>query len=285
MKKGSPLLWLSIFFLIFVLLLGFWWLYLLSENGKAINRMILWEGATFFVLLILSLTGFILLYVRDTRKNKTMAAFFSSLTHELKTPLASIRLQTEVLAEQLEKLKEEKAKVISQRLIEDTQKLEIQMDKILQLSRMELGGNLSPTCVDLKTFIHKMFKTWSKELDYKIDSQVKSTLVMADEMALELIFKNLIENTIRHTSSHKVEITIKQKDSHSIELIYNDFGVFQGDMQKIATLFYKHNSTKGSGIGLYLVKKLMRAMRGGFSVGNSPSIKFKLFFEKGELSY
>ncbi|MDH5581300.1 MAG: HAMP domain-containing histidine kinase, partial [Bdellovibrionales bacterium] len=256
MKKGSSLLWLSIFFLFFVLILGFWWLYLLSESGKALNKMILWEGATFFILLSLSLAGFIILYIRDTKKNKTMAAFFSSLTHELKTPLASIRLQTEVLAEQLENLKEGKAKVISERLIEDTQKLEIQMDKVLQLSRMELGGNLSPTSIDLKSFIHKMFKRWSRDLDYTIDSKVESSMVMADEMALELIFKNLIENTNRHTTSKAVKITIHQNSPCSIELIYNDYGLFSGDPQKIATLFYKHNSTKGSGIGLYLVKKL-----------------------------
>lgn len=70
MKKGSSLLWLSIFFLFFVLILGFWWLYLLSESGKALNKMILWEGATFFILLSLSLAGFIILYIRDTKKIK-----------------------------------------------------------------------------------------------------------------------------------------------------------------------------------------------------------------------
>ena len=214
-----------------------------------------------------------------------MAAFFSSLTHELKTPLASIRLQTEVLVEQLENTNDNKSKIISERLIEDTQKLEIQMDKILQLSRMELGGNLSPTSIDLEKFIHKMFKTWSRGLKYKVHADLKSSMVLADEFALELIFKNLIENTGRHTPSKNVDITIKQGPHNLVELIYDDHGIFEGDPQKIATLFYKHNSSKGSGIGLYLVKKLMSAMKGSFRIQGIPSIKFVLDFEKGDLSY
>ncbi len=285
MKKGSLLLWLSIFFLFFLLALGVWWLYLLSEMGSNINKMIIWEGITFLVLLSLSLSGFLILYIRDTKKNKTMAAFFSSLTHELKTPLASIRLQTEVLVEQLENTNDNKSKIISERLIEDTQKLEIQMDKILQLSRMELGGNLSPTSIDLEKFIHKMFKTWSRGLKYKVHADLKSSMVLADEFALELIFKNLIENTGRHTPSKNVDITIKQGPHNLVELIYDDHGIFEGDPQKIATLFYKHNSSKGSGIGLYLVKKLMSAMKGSFRIQGIPSIKFVLDFEKGDLSY
>lgn len=285
MKRNNLLLWVSVTTLFFVLVLGVWWLYLLSKLGNNLNKMIVWEGITFFILLVLSLSGFLVLYLRDSRKNKTMAAFFSSLTHELKTPLASIRLQTEVMAELLESIKDPKFQRISQRLIEDTQKLEIQMDKILQLSRMELGGNLNPTSIELDKFITRMFSTWASNLELNIKSDIEGCTVLADEFALELIFKNLIENTNRHSKTKKVDITIRKGSSEEIELIYNDFGSFQGDPKKLATLFYKHNSSKGSGIGLYLIKKLMKAMKGTFLIKDLPKIKFVLNFEKGDFSY
>lgn len=242
--------------------------------------MLLWEGGTFFILLILISSTFIFLYIKDLKKNRAMAIFFSSLTHELKTPLASIRLQADVIHDLLTQSENQMLKKLSERMIEDTGKLEIQMDKILQLSRMELGGNLNPTSINLDQFIKQIKNQWAKDFEIKIETKCKDLVILADEFALELIFKNLIENTRRHTSGKKIIIQIEEGSSDSVFIKYTDAGIFSGDKKRVGSLFYKHDSSKGSGIGLYLIKRLMEKMKGGLSILFEPKFTFILNFKK-----
>lgn len=209
-----------------------------------------------------------------------MAIFFSSLTHELKTPLASIRLQADVINDLLTQSENQMLKKLSDRMIEDTQKLEVEMDKILQLSRIELGGNLNPRPINLGQFIKHLIENWAKGLNIKIDSNCKTQVVLADEYALELIFKNLLENTRRHTDGKLITIKIEENDNQTLSLKYTDSGNFSGDQKRIGTLFYKHDSKKGSGIGLYLIKRLMEKMKGKLNILFEPEFTFILNFKK-----
>src|SRR5674476_650924 len=98
---GLTLLWV-----LMILGLGSWWLYLvfkLHSTMSALNlpelgsqsrflNMMRWEGSFFFIFLVLLGGSLFAMYFRDMKKTRAMQAFFSSLTHELKTPLASMRL-------------------------------------------------------------------------------------------------------------------------------------------------------------------------------------------------
>ena len=224
------------------------------DHQKFIN-MVAWEGAT-FLLLISSITAIIFAYyLKDQKKTRNMQAFFSSLTHELKTPLASIRLQADVINSLLEDSQNRRLQNLSDRMIEDTKNLETQMDKILQLSRMEQGGSLNPRPLNIYNFIRETLEKWSLgEQDFQISSKDKDLNIMADPFALELILRNLLENSKNHSPQEMIQITIFQKHHNEVVLQYTDNGIFKGDTKKLGTLFYKHNSPKGSGIGLYLIK-------------------------------
>ena len=162
-------------------------------------------------------------------------------------------------------------------MVEDTQRLETQMDKILQLSRIEQGGLLNPVQINPHSFLNNLAQQWSSSLNIEIRNLNKVDSISADEFALELIFKNLFENTKIHTNNTDVLIELTRKGEF-ININYKDSGVFTGDKDKLATLFYKYNSSKGSGIGLYLCKKLMERMGGKFEVFNQPGISFQLLF-------
>jgi len=86
------------------------------------------------------------------KKTKDLQVFFASLTHELKTPLASIKLQSEVIEESLNSNLDPLVHKLLRRLVQDTNKLETQMDKILQLSRIERGGELNLNSIELVSF-------------------------------------------------------------------------------------------------------------------------------------
>lgn len=277
------LLWAGV-----LLLIGAWWVYVMSNfesflgNKTKITKMITWEGGSFLVLLMLLSVSLFILYLKDQKKTKSLQDFFASLTHELKTPLASIRLQGEVIHEILESKQDPALDKLIGRLIDDTAKLETQMDKILQLSRIERGGELNLTTLSLVPFLKRLAKTWAPEHEVVIVAPLAGTNIEVDEFALELIMKNLLENTRLHTTSKKININISSGPKR-VQVTYIDHGAFSGDLEKLGTLFYKHNSRRGSGIGLYLSQMLLDKMDGSLKVSHEGAgLKFDLLFKKSE---
>ena len=274
----------------FILSLGAWWLHLIvkygeevdklggSINGPSVAKMVKWEGATFFTVLILLSISFVMLYLKDQKKTKGLQAFFASMTHELKTPLASIRLQAEVLNENIEDTQNDQLKKFSNRLIEDTNKMETQMDKILQLSRLEGGGDLHVEDLDLKNQVEQALTRWNT-LEVNLNNFTE-TSISADPFALELILRNLFENSKRHAQSSTIKIDVNTSEADYIVLNYSDGGHFTGELKKLTKIFYRHNSHQGSGIGLYLIQRLMEKMGGKFkiSLNQDNSLDFALFF-------
>jgi len=280
--RRNLLLLLSFLWVATLLVLGGWWVYLMIQLGSAMEqavspgfiRMIKWEGGTFLLLLLLLSFSLIFLWLQDQRKTKSIQAFFASLTHELKTPLASIRLQSEVIDELVTRLDNSRVSELTGRLIEDTQKLEDQMDKILQLSRLERGGNLNPVAIEISSFVQSTLERWGNRLDIRSSIEDNLPSVMADQFALTLVLRNLLENTRVHATTKSANVTVENINGEVI-LKYSDDGYFDGDQLRLGTLFYKHNSTKGSGIGLYLAKKLMDKMGGALKITHD---KGKLLF-------
>lgn len=290
-NHSSKLLFtLSLLWAAVLLMIGAWWVYVMANfesfiiqsDRSRITKMITWEGGSFLILLILLSLSLLILFMKDQRKTKSLQDFFASLTHELKTPLASIRLQGEVIHEILVSKNDPALDKLIGRLIDDTAKLETQMDKILQLSRIERGGELNLTTLQLVPFITKLAKTWVPEHTVEILAPEVGCHIEVDEFALELIMKNLLENTRIHTESKKIKITVTNNES-SVRLTYIDFGEFKGDVEKLGTLFYKHNSRRGSGIGLYLSQKLLDKMYGSLAITQiGTGLQFDLLFKKSE---
>ena len=195
------------------------------------------------------------------------------MTHELKTPLASIRLQSEVL-QSLISSDQKKPLEITQRLVEDTQKFENQMDKILQLSRLEGGGNLNISPIQIEQFLSKTIERWAFDttIEFTPFGQLE---ILADAFALDLILRNLLENTKHHSPDNKASIS-HQVIKNQLTIVYQDGSLFTGDKSKLGKLFYKYQSPKGSGIGLYLINKLLLKMHGKLEIIHQPQLIFKI---------
>ncbi len=283
--KNSPLFILSLFGAVLITVMGSWWLYLIFElssklqvaqvsTGANIAKIIKWEGSAFVALVLLFFISHTLLFLRDQKKTSALHTFFAGLTHELKTPLASMKLQSEIISLEADKLENEKLQKLTSRLNEDAIRLETQLDKILQLSRVERGGQLNVVSTSLINRIKEIHKNYPQiRLSLKSDSD--NVEVYADEFALDIIIKNLFENTLTHTNSMNVVISVSA-DSRNVTFTYSDEGHFTGENEKLATLFYKHNSTNGSGIGLYLMKKLIEKMQGTLSIRNKGNLEFNI---------
>lgn len=236
-------------------LAGWWFVFALRMvQASYQHRMLVMEGAVLFVLLLVG--GFALLYYisRENKRAKQIQIFFSSFTHDLKTSLASLRLQAESLEEDLKGAEQSK---LLRRLVKDTVRLQLQLENSLFVANPESAA-LHPETVSLQRFFGSLELQWPElTLTYSGKSEVK-----VDPRALESVFKNLIQNAVVHGQATQVEITEEDRGS-LVALIVSDNGRgFVGNPNFAGEPFHRHNGGSGSGVGLYLVKMLVSKMNG-----------------------
>lgn len=279
---GAQLFWLAI-----VLLLGGWWCRLVLiqaariaelETGLGMipeavlnqlrtHRMVFWESLTYFTLLIGSTIVVFWLYWRDVKRSRGVQAFFAAMTHELRTPLTSIRLQAEALGEELSSNPHQKIWV--DRLLEDTLRLESQVERTLELARVEGGGPVFPEAIELKPWLERWASGCREAYGPKvrISLSITDVTVTADPTALGVVLRNLLENSVRHAKRREsdiLEIRIDARpDAGGVLLKFQDNGPdFSGDRRMLGEIFEKGASSPGTGVGLYLIRVLTAQMGG-----------------------
>lgn len=225
----------------------------LNLNRK--SRMIKYEGVSFLILITLGGITLIFMSFRDEKKNQMIKDFFATVSHEMKTPLASLRLQAESLSELI---KNKSHKKLLERLISDTQRLELQMEKAMYLASITRSESLYISHYSIKEILDGILGYYDNVI-FEGDSNL---LIQCDKKAMESILKNLIENAFHHGRASQVKIkTFKTKEKIVLEISDNGIG-FQGNKNRIGKLFFKHTPHSGSGIGLYLVQSLTKKMGG-----------------------
>ncbi|ABJ77417.1 sensor histidine kinase [Leptospira borgpetersenii] len=279
--KNSRILF-AIVWLLVTVSLGVWWFLLglkltntvaglsaklnsSSENLSILerqSRMIKMEGAFFLLMLFLGGATLIWFSYRETRRNKLIHDFFSTVTHEMKTPLASLRLQAESLQEEMPSLNENK---LIHRLLMDSVRIESQMNRAMYLASLTKSEILYIE----KANVREIFLSIGEDFpELKIDlSRLENVFVSADRKALESIFKNLAENSLKHGKARVLEVISEKQKSNRILITISDNGTgFDGKYKVLGIPFYRHGSTSGTGIGLYIIKKLMKKMKGDMRI-------------------
>jgi len=98
--------------------------------------------------------------------------------------------------------------------------------------------------------------------------------VKADARALESVLTNLVQNSVIHGHANEVNINVRRRDGRvSVTVIDNGQG-FKGDLSQLGKLFVRHARSSGSGVGLYIVRQLMRGMDGTIMFRNGSKTGF-----------
>ncbi len=251
-----------------------------SSGGVERTRWMLVGESSFFVLLLLSLSlALAWLYWRENSRARSMQAFFAAVTHELRTPLTSIRLQAEAIAEGGQESGQSAA--LARRLLEDSHRLESQIDKTLELARIEGGGSLAEQAIPLRGWLDHCVAICAEahgdRLDVLVHVEPSLPPILGDAAALQMILRNLIENSVRHSGMNPVSVrlTARERDG-AVVLEYHDAGRgISGDPRHFGTLFGRGHGSSGSGVGLYLVRALMRRMGGRVDLIAAPGEGFR----------
>lgn len=243
--------------------------------------MVIGEGAVFFILLVI---GSIQTH-RSFRKEMMLARqqknFLLSVTHEFKSPLASIKLYLQTLLKHdFDKHKKESfiASAIS-----DTDRLNNLVENALLANVIDHKGytfhmeevNLSA----LVRLIVQRFQAYPG-LKNKVESSLQEGIFLeADKVAFSLMLNNLLENASKYShEGAKIEIVLRKTDRY-IRLTIADEGVGIPDQEKrnVFQKFYRigkeeTRSTKGTGLGLFIVKHIVEHHKGKISIfDNAPS--------------
>jgi signal transduction histidine kinase len=173
-----------------------------------------------------------------------------------------VRLQTEAIAAG------EPTQELIERLLADTHRLESQIDKTLELARLEGGGSLAEQAIRLDGWLERVLQAIVAQEGEGVQLQVTVAAdlppVHGDTSALQLILRNLVENSLRHGDRERIRIDVNATvQGQGIAIHYRDDGRgFSGEPARLGRLFLRGGESRGTGVGLYLVRVLMDRMGG-----------------------
>jgi signal transduction histidine kinase len=250
-------------------------------------------------ILVLVLSGGLLLLYRLGVGQLTLARqqqdFVSAVSHELKTPLTSIRMYGEMLREGW--VNEEKKRSYYDYIYTESERLSRLINNVLQLARMtrnEQHIELHPVNVGelidmLRSKVNTQIEQAGFELHLDCEGPIRHTLITVDADSFTQILINLVDNAIKFSTKsgqQRIDIGCQLQGRERVLFTVRDYGpgIARDQMKKIFKLFYRSENeltreTVGTGIGLALVRQLAAAMHAEVDVINrEPGAEFRLLF-------
>ncbi|MFC1748384.1 sensor histidine kinase [Pseudomonadota bacterium] len=259
-------------------------------------NVIIW---TTLVITLVLLGGFLLIYRLGTKQialARQQQDFVSSVSHELKTPLTSIRMYGEMLREGW--ATEDKKKTYYNYIHDESERLSRLINNVLQLARMtrnDLQLNIKPVTAGelidtIRSKISSQLERTGFELNFEYSKADEEAVINADPDAFAQIIINLVDNAVKFSSKaekKQIDICCKSLSNQSLEFSVRDYGpgIDKNQMKKIFKLFYRTENeltreTIGTGIGLALVNQLTTSMKGKVDVVNrAPGAEFRIVFK------
>jgi signal transduction histidine kinase len=259
-----------------MLLVG--WILVISRNlpltrAFSGNVWLLTGGIASFVLVGSVLVMFSVSLVQEILESRRQQMFIDSVTHELKSPLASIKLCLETLGRP--GLSETQQVELRGMMISDVERLTVFVDDILQASRVaHRRRSQTWTMVDVTAVMRASIDVIRRRYDLPAEtfdlSAPDSIQAFTDPTALETILKNLLDNAVKYSSAApKVHIGMQVLNASQLLIAVRDegIGLEHNQLKRIFKRFHRApdpqvNERSGSGLGLFVVASLVRNLGG-----------------------
>ena len=276
----------------------------ISDFKKDIFKSLGWmiAGAMLFTIIILAAFYITLRALLNQKKlSEIKSDFINNMTHELKTPIATISLAASAIRKPQVVANPEKFDYFSSVIIEESKRMNLQVETILQaalLDRNEVKLTMHPYSVNdaIKRMVeHFNLQINNKNGEVHLDLSATHDVIQADDVHFTNLLNNLLDNAIKY-SKEDVPPSIHIRTSNKKHLILidiedNGIGMNKDTQQKIFEKFYRahtgnvHN-VKGFGLGLSYVKTLVDAHAGKISVesavgkGSHFTLEFPIFNQR-----
>jgi signal transduction histidine kinase len=238
-----------------------------DETSRRINRF-LWEGGFFLVVLLGGMTVLTRSIRHDRELRRRQQNFLAAVSHEFKSPLASVRLAAETL---VLRSKEPDSQRLGRRILEDGERLLRMVDNLLDTARLEEGrARLAPKETSLSDAARAGAEDVSERasaqhIDIMIDVP-EDLRVSVDPNALDTMLRNLLDNSIKSCAAgngRSIQIRARRgAEGVTLEVEDDGLGFPPEDAAMIFEKFHRlgnelRRTTAGTGLGLYIVKRLV----------------------------
>lgn len=291
-KAGKRVNVLFYLLTIYILLQFFWWAYLLIKlniehygaDSQGVGNLKVWmvigEGSVFFIFLLAGIYITQRTIKREIKLVRQQRNFLLSITHELKTPLAAIKLCMDTLTKR-ENLDIDQRNLLQNNVRENTERLNLLIENVLLATRIENGKDtLDKSEVNISELTQKIISriahtSGKAEIKTQIDPGIIS---FTDMHNYESIVSNLVENALKYGGDQAIEVKLYSQNS-KFTLAVSDYGMgIPNELKaRVFEKFYRAENEetrtkKGTGLGLYIVKQLVNLSGGKIHIeDNAPT--------------
>ena len=242
-------------------------------------------GASLVLALIILIISSVAIYVifRQKRLSEIKNDFVNNMTHELKTPISTISLASQMLADQNLKPDSKNLAYISSLIQEESKRLGNQVERVLQMSILEEGKmslRIQPVYFDqlVRHAVEKIaLQIQKRNGNIDLDLNSGEAPIQGDETHLTNVIFNLIDNAMKYCHKDPLIKITTRSTSRTIQVIVTDNGIGIGKeyINKIFDKFFRVptgnvHDVKGFGLGLSYVKKVVEQHHGTISVSSEP---------------
>jgi len=255
-----------------------------ENSGLFVSFLRSGEGIFFYIFIaIVVILAFGLFFTLQTVNNelhlsKMKSYFMSTVSHEFKSPLTSIRQMAEMLVHGRVPTPERQQKYFTT-ILQQSERLSHLIDNILDFSRMEEGQKLfhfeKADIIPVVKDVVESFQNQTASLGFNIGLSIPEPLpeMVFDREGMEQVMNNLLDNACKYSgNSRKIEVDLQLKGNRVIISVRDyGIGIRKEEQDKIFSRFYRAGeeltqTVKGSGIGLTIIKQIVEAHNGTIDV-------------------
>jgi signal transduction histidine kinase len=233
-------------------------------------------GTTLLTLAIVGTALYLTLSIKAINITRRQSNFIDSVTHELKSPIASLKLYLQTLNRR--PMRPEEQERFFRDMLEDVERLDQLISHLLDAARLEKDrAHQEPEDVDLADLLRRLSETVC--LRYRapqgtIKLDLAPVALQATRVDLELIFRNLIDNAVKYADDDQPEVEVRlvpAGESALVQITDNGRGIPQSQRRRLFARFVRLGSElvrnkPGTGLGLYIVHTLVKRLGGTVSI-------------------
>lgn len=247
-----------------------------NREAQIINQMGIWSFSSIVLLVVIVFFAYTLFVIlKQKRLSEIQKDFINNMTHEFKTPIATIALSTEVLKNPDIIRQPERLLNYTTIIENENKRLKQHVERVLQMAKLDKESiELKKEPVNLHDVVQEVTggmaaSIQEKRIEVDLDLQASEPVTKADKLHITNVVYNLLDNAIKYSGQEpKIWISVKQADKYLVlEVKDNGIGVKEDDQKKIFDKFFRvptgnvHN-VKGFGLGLNYVRQIVEAHRG-----------------------